>query len=523
MMRASKKLSLVLIGLLIYGCNEKISPELQSGSTTTTPTPTATPTYTFGVSNSNLVAVGYNLHKTGSGNWNKTCEISTTVPMSSDNFIADPTSYDISCFFEAEELALYLTGLSFEISANANACEHVGYTPYSFYNFMAGDSTSTVTLIECDDNVTNVLAQAQPSSPSYGPGTKATCDQIVDETISTVSERKVRTYTDDDIIFCDYNYTNRSFAGEDGPNCDVGNVMVNVISYTVPDPLTAPAVVEEKSSTRRVTCGGLISNCVQGPIKQLASLASSSTTFTEIATVNTGESYSKIHELKPLVDDQRRSTMEYANYRRHMASNDIDFIDSSDPLDTTYKQSFSDEFTNKTFNPEILSRYSNNLTMADPFASLVTTTDINNFVLTKGYRTRPISAEPFIGVNTSTHYAKVNPFYTFYCFDSAWEVKARIRMMVRDWDRINVPSANMELLSDIQLHTTLATHYAKQDVPGALQVPTDPDGYNGYNDIGDWDDNLVMLRTVGSYDSATTVWEPINGFFDLDNFPKNSF
>ncbi len=526
-MKSYKNLSLLLLGLLIYGCNEKISPELEAGLANAggggTPTPTPT-SYSFGITNGNLVARGFNLHKTGAGNWNKSCEISTTTPMSSEAYIADPSTYDVTCFMEAEELALYMSGVSFNVNASPDSCEYVAYSPYSFFQYMPGDSSSDITLVECDETVDNTLAGAYGPTPTFGAGmTKLGCGQIVDESLPHAS-RQVRAFPSDPAFLCNYDYSRTG-----GPNCDTGTINVRTLSLTVPDPVAFPGVVGHTTTLTSISCAGQIAECVAGPIKQVSG-SEGHTRFTEITPINSGEAYTNLIEVPNLIDNQRRSSVEIANFRRHMANKDINYVTSIDPTAVAYRNAFSDPLFNQIFEPDLMNRFSSNLNMAPIPGRIHDVTPATlgayslgqyaiDYSLAAGYTTRPLAADPHLGIGSVN---QVNPFYTFYCLDSAWEIKGRIRMMVREWDRSFTPSTALDFISDIQFHTFTPPYLSRQDVFDVPEVPYDPDGYNGYNDVRDWDDLLIMTRTSGAFAGAGTEWIPASGWFDPSNFPQDN-
>ncbi|HLW57767.1 MAG TPA: hypothetical protein VKY27_10300, partial [Bacteriovoracaceae bacterium] len=101
------------------------------------------------------------------------------------------------------------------------------------------------------------------------------------------------------------------------------------------------------------------------------------------------------------------------------------------------------------------------------------------------------------------------------CFDSAAEMRARIKMVVRDWDRYFSPDRTLfNLISDIDKGTN-----ARMDNPLGIEIPGDGDAVNSLNDFDDWDDFLRMERTPGPITSST-IWSPAKGFHHPDNFPQ---
>ena len=514
-------LAIVSLSATLVACNEKISPSLQDSNSVLPPVAPVLSENTFGVANNNLVSTGFSLHKTGSGNWNQPCEIKSTTPFSVEAFNADRSTFDVSCYFEAEELAMFITGLKYKLSASPNACEFVAYSPYSFYDWMPGDSTSNLTYVTCEPGITpadlaTIPGDLPDTSFPVRAGNKVVCNEIVDE-VTPLINRRARLLGADEKVLCEYDYTSTQGA----PNCDIGRVTINEIRVTkdaVSGDVTASPV-----APRTVVCGGQVSNCVAGPIKQEPAAANFTSVmiYTEVPLDTT---YAKEYELPGLVQTQRRTSVQYANYRRHLASTTIDFDNNTDFTDPAYLASF----TGRTdFEPDLMSRYGSNLNMnlGSP-ARIITNTMLDNYALAKGWRTRPLAAEPFIGLNDSVNYYQVQPYYTFYCLDGNEDIKARIKMVVRDWDRAFPKNSSMEYISDIFDMGASPPFIPRQDLPIGLQIPGDPDASNGYNDKADWDDLLVVRRTpTGPFQTfpTTTSWEPVNGWFSSTLFTKGNY
>src|SRR5690606_17778004 len=128
------------------------------------------------------------------------------------------------------------------------------------------------------------------------------------------------------------------------------------------------------------------------------------------------------------------------------------------------------------------------------------------------------AAEPFLGYydeETGDSY-RTSPYYTFYCLDSARETRARIKMVVREWDRFfSTDRTKFELISDIyDLADGRIDNYLGVENPG------DNDPINDLNDIVDWDDVIPMRRTLGPLHLTNTVWDAVHGFNSSTNFPQ---
>lgn len=498
------KLHLIAAILLLASCNEKVSPQLQNAASSTTVPPTSsTPSeYYFKLSNTSASILNYNLHKSGSGNYQVDCKITSTSALSNTNYRTDPTTNDITCFFEAEELSLFYSGLNFQVEASQNTCEYIGYMPFSFFDRMPGNSTANVTKKSCDDGV--LSTEADDYGPAYSGG-NTTCNEWVDTDIAAGVRNTFSVESDEDL--CRFNYKDG-----DQEKCDVGVINVTDVRVSVQvDPTTGVRTTSSSSSVRTVRCGGKPSNCVKGPISLLTD-GSKYTRLLELTQTTLNSTFSKQWELPSLMTSNKTTNRTYVNYRRHLANTDIDF-DESSPITNPYKLSFSNY---KTFNPSVMDRYSNNL-MMDATTAAADASSWN--IVNNAYRALPYAAEPFIGLSGY----KTSPFYTFYCLDRAYDIKARIRMVVRDWDRVFPDTSDMEYLSDIFMDTS-----ARQDIPEYPEVTDEQDTINNFNDKDDWDDFIPMKRTVGPYNSATTLWQPLptgtytDGFFNPDYFTNGS-
>lgn len=520
-MKTVQKLSLLTLALLVAGCNEKVSPELQSSSATTPDNTIIVPPseYYFSVTDASPTMLNYKLHKTGSGNAAAKCEVKNTTGLSADIFSGDPASNDITCFFEAEELSLFHQGMSFQINASANTCDYVGYKPFSFYDSIPGDSSDTLTQVTCANDTTNsghvaaaALADGVNLTSAMGA---AGCNDWVSEGIEGLNpgtRNKFRPASDD--LLCRFNYIG-------GDQCDIGEITVNeyVVTYTPPgdDPATQPAILKSEFKPRVVTCGGKVTSCVKGAI-ELVAKASGSGLFTEITQSEINKEFKLKYELPKLIGGDFGSNKRYANYRRNLASKNIDFGTSTGLL-APYTSSFGITAFARIFDPSLMDNFASNKRMDG--TELVTTAMLEAQSFPGNTRISvPLAADPYLGLA-----ARVSPFYTYYCFDTAFDIKARIRMVVRDWDRVYPSaSADLELISDIWRGIS-----SRQDNASGVQLPDENDTWIPYNDLRDFDDKIPMLRTPGAYSAAGTVWQPVptatyvDGWFNPSYFTNNGY
>lgn len=597
-MKTVQKLSLLALAILIAGCNEKVSPELQQGNSTTPDDdgdgPTIVPDeYFIKVVNTAPTLLNYKLHKSGAGNFDKPCEVRSTTALSNTMFQAAPAANDITCFMEAEELALYYSGLSFQVESSPNTCEYIAYSPYSYYNFQPGSSTGSYVEVVAGNDETNaahlnadvraLIAAAGIDfdyTPRGGAATFLTLNQTISETIDD-AKRQPFTNVENDQLLCRFNYTVQ-LDDTNAPNCDEGTVTVKKLTVTfdsakadsaaaaagdlqgdadraaavaawtatystagapagINDGLATISTAEQaditaqgdaaytagynaayaatyaaydatiKVTPRTIKCGGKLVNCVDGPIKKHSTLTGPrGTIYTQTKFDEAGKT--EKYEYGTLFPN-RAGTYIYANYRRDLANPYIDYgaTDENDPL---YTGAFASLLYGRTFEPNLMERYSRNQnwdkTQMINAATLLNYSD--SFDQLYGV---PFAAEPYVGLGNGSY---VNPYYTFYCMNNAFDIKARIRMVVRDWDRINTNDATLELLSDI------GTIDARMDVQSdAVEDPDSADDYNAFNDRRDWDDIIVMQRDpVFPYIYRPEPVSVINSGVD-DGYPDGYF
>ena len=544
-------LLLLTMGFTVYSCNEKISAELESGNSTTVPPVIVPSQYYFKVTNQSPVVLNYVLHRTGAGNATKECTISSSgTAFTNGLYVGESTAphdskmFDISCFMEAEELSLHFNGLNFNIESSPNTCEYVGYAPYSYLDNIPGSSTATYAAIECSDEArssglsTAAIATAAGVIDQSGP---VSCGYMVDLSVP-VGQRVRRAIPKELQKLCAYDYSDTTVDDDGGQNCDVGKININSTNVVlvpavaaIPDnPLTlvdetvvgVPAyLTTDASSVTNHSCDGKVRNCMEGAFRQEPALAASATNTSVIYNTNQNQTFVKEVKLPSLMG-KRSFNSDIVNFRRGLASMDLNYLDYS----TGNQANWADSNYNKAFDPNLIEKYAANRNpdgtyiinyLGTPAANVnptVTYAAWQTKIRQNGWTSQPYGADPFLGYNG----ARTNPFYTFYCLDRAQEIKARIRLVVRDWDRV-FPSATseMELISDV--HKSVSAR--RQDLPiDEQEIPGDPGNYNYFDDKYDWDVRVQMTRTdpngIGVYDPGFTRWQPTYGWWDPLVFPQ---
>ena len=532
MKRITKSLSLLTMLTLSYGCNEKISPELQTGNSTTVP-PTITPTeYYFRLTNNSPAVLNYVLHRTGVNRETVECSVTSTVALDNDSFRSDVSgngfddrSKDIACYMEAEELALYFNGLNFNVEASLNTCDYISYSPYSYFDAIPGNTSPKWAGVVCDEPVTTADFTADAASVAHalligahndntGPiDTPINCNTMVDTNVAAGS-RVAFPIPDDFQKMCVYDYTDAGAGGEgNGQNCDIGIQNIKLMRvYNVATPPAPTDATYEEIADERHNCGGKVAACVAGAIRT-DSFFDGAISGSSILATTSNSDFSFSFELPKLIGN-RSNMVDIVNYRRGLASLHLDYKDYH--TDNTY---WGDATYRYSFDPSLMEKYAAN--KHPNGTTIISSAQAQSYgFLLNGLTATPLAAEPFLGVEGN----KINPFYTFLCLDRAFDVKARIRMVVRDWDRV-FPSntASMSYISDV----FEASAGRRQDVPSdEEEVPGDDGDYGFFNDKDDWDvlipmrrwrkDDVTLPYPHGVYtNNSGIVWEPDNEYLQL--------
>lgn len=490
-MKVARKLTPLIMALAMISCNEQVSPKLQDANSSSVVPPTITPTeYYFKVQDTSALIQNYKLHRSGAANATTPCEVRKTIPLTNDLFISGDIDSDITCFFEAEELSLFHGGFSFEFESSPNTCEYIAYKPFSFYNRIPGSSSASLTQVICETDTvapTHIDSVGGTAVDIAGGGTVG-CDQYVDNNFSPALRGSFG--VDSDEALCRFNYQDGNLE-----QCDEGVISVNELKVThTPADADAgtPEVVQATWGSRTVRCGGKYYNCVGGPIRsETGSTALKAANYSIIYQTVKNETFTQSREYAPISNS---FNMHYSNFRRFLANPAINFFS---PLSANYEAAFAGA---TDYQGDVMESYSKNVLM-DGITQIITPTEQTDaaVVYVSGrptYRALKYAADPFLGLK-----ARTSPFYEFTCLDRAYETKARIRMVVRDWDRVYTGDVTeRELISDVD-----RGYNARQDNEYFLNLL-------------DWDDYIPMSRTPGPYAPATTEWGPVDEAFAASLF-----
>lgn len=502
-----KKLVLLSSLLVLASCNETISPELQQGGVVTPPgggptepTDPEGPQHYFKLTDSSNPTLEYLIHKSGSGNKEAKCEItSQSTPFSKATY---KPNHDITCFLEARELALYHSGFSLTVTSSPQACQYVQYRPFSYYNRVPGDSTGNYNVSRCDNY--------------GGPALTLPCNTAVSTTITSPTQFPAPG-PDDYSELCRFNHN-------DQEKCDIGIINVTETTYRSEDDGAGGLNHFSTTETKRIECGGQPRFCVQGPY---AKDSNNGKDFTPNGGIRYGtdekSEFVKTISYEGLQEKNRLGTYVYANYRRNLANYTIAYGEDDDSV--PYKQAFAGI---KDFHPQLITEYAlDGLSFLAYHGQTVPVSEAGR------YSAKPLAADPFMGLYSTTHPRydyTVQPFYAFECLDNSYEVKARIRLVIRDWDRIRSEDVaiadDVELISDIfripqgsVVDQDLSGNYypwSRQDNNDA-DPDSDIPGRGSFNDFWDWDD-IVKMRYLSPMPGSKS-YIPSDGFFSTTIFP----
>lgn len=252
---------------------------------------------------------------------------------------------------------------------------------------------------------------------------------------------------------------------------------------------TEPAVIED--------CGGTAYNCLAGPALEHLSKPEYSGVIYENRDLS---SFTKEWEIASSLSKGRYTNRYIANYSR-ICSNNQTKSSYYDNVLTSATGLVGSEIETRTPSPK------------DPYDATDVTqlyqkesVDYNN----DGNDDYIVYADhPFLGVTELNTRARstVIPYYAFNCLDKARDVKAQIRLYIREWDRMfDKDEAKMEYVSDV-------------DDPSSSTRLIDNDGYydddQAWNNYKDWDDFLDGKFTNDACDGLVNETNPGQCYKDL--------
>lgn len=507
---------------MISGCQEKIAPELSNPASTTVGggDPTSTSINRFFVTLNDTPAegvsptdLGYVLHKANLGA-SATCQI--------DDIVDTPetlnSTRDISCFVEAEELALYYHGIEMQANTDPDTCEYILKEPFSYWNYNPGLSLRIngqprqVVRFNCDDSILEHLPGSVipplfgNSSPTFTTASQL-CNRYFNLNDSglplplsfgqlhlDIAPILAGTEISEDEL-CTYNY--------DTVLCDEGTIQIHDVNITgtdTSDPSdNIPDVISVAGSAPRTkNCGGKVYNCIGGAILDVIPQAKAG--FKGLLTSFEDSNGAVTMTVKESIGE-RNTNLHAANFMRQCSGvPNYNAANSFTPLPGV------------EFDPNVL----------DSYAGLGVQTTGIQLKNSQGLDVIPLADHPFragLPGNVVSSFSPSSPmrayratlmgsqpFYSFSCLDHAFDVKARIRIAVREWNRNFSPATqNFQFVSDVYNRALPYANRTKMDAGSAvalLEYPTiyDDDTSNdiidfGFNNIEDWDDRLSFTNS----------------------------
>lgn len=475
------------------------------------------------------------LHK--AGDMSADCELtSPTLGFSSLDYDKESSVYTTDCVLEVQESDLFFDGAKVEFQVDEFLCEYVQYKPYRFFGFQPGVTTKIQYQVSCDTSCSNDPTITQFCDNTYkttgavynslnvydaANSNTALSDinsangyfglDLTDPDLANLFSNQVST---EDLTTCHFNYTDiyELLDGRTAPNCDEGTVttvpveivgievdngscsdtmytteatcIANAETWTANlvtrcDTTVTPTMTIDSANKTSIECGGDFANCLAGPGAD--EFPSGKDNHYIIPNTNEAD-FSYAITLGAPYDKNLRSNMWVANFSRICSSTSLtkDIAEFDTTLNTIYGYEVEDLVERSTYNGVGIDED------GDGTFDYV-----------------PLGKHLFNGQGAySISSSNVQPYYALKCLDQAKDVKAQIRLFIRDWDRnFSENNAYVGRLSDINQSTPLMDSSGDQAVG---------EYWNDYYDLDD---------LLGNYDYDTD--DDDNG--DSSNFDEIFF
>ncbi len=546
---------MVLLGTLLTlaACQEKVSPQLTEAAASGGGTATggggggggggaSTPTYNFQVALKDPAAslLGMSLHPQGESA-STPCRVEDLSGTAPATLAADE---DITCHLDSEEMALFYNGFTFQVSADADTCPYIGYEPYSFWQWRPGisgrqDRSARIMLkVECDDEVVsnfsatafdNTLAGWGANNSAAFPTLAEACNKIfnIDGAAAGVTDSwgsldlsattTVAYDSDTDPQdMCTFDYRD-----EGGPNCDSGGMIIHTLTLASvdddADPMTPDVLEATQGSESSLECGGRARYCMGGPVRDLFSDSDFvEKGFSARYYLTNDEAHTEELTIPSSFSKGYYTNLSNASFTRQCSgvanfSTTGNFSTSS----AAYNADVIGEYV--TLGSQML-RTKDYFTPA-PYSNVLDVLQLADDPFRGGIPTA-LATGNLAALDATGTTLRARPYYTFYCMDYSMDVKARIRVAVREWNR-SPTAALIPFVSDIHADTGAAVNPARMDASGAQNLPWG--GQVDYNDLVDWDDFLLFDDSGGASCSASAM-VPYGSYLEPDDegwFPKS--
>jgi hypothetical protein len=356
-------------------------------------------------------------------------------------------SEDVVCWLDVEERDLFHFGTRLALYLRPQVCDYLGFRPPSFWQYKPGRTDPT---------------KASARIQVIGS---------IDEDCSTLAKTTYPDMIDPENMpkMCNYDYSDRE---PPGPNCDTGAYHVTTVNFAEEDGTGCVDMSVEGD----VKCEGVYQSCYGG----------------------TGA------ESDYLDSKGWPTELIYKTY-------DEGFDNSTDPwiFEAPTEKGF---YTNR-YITNYFRMCTDQPTLPHPHTYRTSTND--NSCLYMFMQEPPLPTEPDSPLGPWRHLdvaskARVHPYYSFTCYDHAFDVRGRIRLIVREWDReFDITNSYVTKGypdfgdSMTKLHDAGAT-------PGSDE--SDNTGGNTYmQDLGAWNDYL-------DWDDTTPYKDKVSNIADFYNY-----
>lgn len=436
-------------------------------------------------------STSYLLHKVGDAQNTRECKVDANDIKNAQGL------RDIRCYLDGEEQDIYNNKLKFKAAVGSGVCEYIQYAPFSFQRFKANPKSDnpntkgsyTIPYVNgcVSDQAPAPVAAASwiatdASACVMAPANQDACDdagytwvpvkaKCIDTSITTSGACVAGVWTPFYVTtqpnitsanYCPSNY--QGWLGNNYPNCDEDTFKVRTIQSSVDSTGKCTATYDDKLTS----CGGNINSCIAGPIADVLTEPQIKLGYRSVVyAVSGGFSEPIVH----------RSPIEYGDYSNLRNSN----------------STLQNGLTTSNTDIGVWSNHVDLLTSIVKYG--------NGADTSQQTRRLALQQNPFVnGV----------PVYTFNCLDAAKDIKARIRLVVRDWDRTYKITDGVD--ADDPLGSCSLTPYTTQVacVGGGgvwtanpnpkLNTGTSVDSFGqAYNQYEDWDnDYTTTLNSIAN-------------------------
>lgn len=452
------------------------------------------------------------LHKQGS--LSEACELkSPALGFDADDYDRTSSNYTVDCILDVQEHDLYWQGADLQLQVDEYLCEYVQYQPYRFLQFQPGRTQKVQYQVECDQacgetsevspycgNKYRTIGVVKNGSEVY---TYALSNQSLqdpplnsdslyfnvnpsDADFTTMFSGKI---SSNEPLTCNFDYTNNDYI--DGENCDEGyieTVVVRIESTPVTNAYCSgasggdattcgsnggewveetievcdgsysgsgiyPTLQVDETNSSKTDCGGSLSACVQGPANDhYEARYTSEIIYNE----DTSEFEYDISIAAPY-DKNYLSNIYAANFSRVCSSTSLSKTNAD--FDTSVTAIIGHEVE------DIPSRTTHRTYSIDD----------NGDGVVDAYALGGHIYDGAAYYNSSNK--NVQPYYAINCLDKARDIKAQIRIFIREWDRIFSENNNyIARLSDVNQSNALMDTMGDQTVGHP---------WNDYKDLDD--------------------------------------